>query len=283
MKDEIIIYQANQASTRIEVRIEDESVWLSQGQMAELFLTTSQNITIHIKNIYLENELQKESTCKEYLQVQLEGKRSINRKIIVYNLDMILSVGYRIKSIRATQFRIWANQVLKDYLLKGQITNYRINNLENDMSVVKNKLQEIDIQLQTNIPQNQGIFFNGQVFDAYLFFTEIIKKAKHHIILIDNYIDETVLIQLSKRNPNVTATIYTKKISQQLLLDLDKHNKQYPPIQIKLFTNSHDRFIIIDNSELYHIGASLKDLGKKWFAFSRFDSLAGSLLSMLNK
>ena len=250
MKDEIIIYQANQASTRIEVRIEDESVWLSQGQMAELFLTTSQNITIHIKNIYLENELQKESTCKEYLQVQLEGKRSINRKIIVYNLDMILSVGYRIKSIRATQFRIWANQVLKDYLLKGQITNYRINNLENDMSVVKNKLQEIDIQLQTNIPQNQGIFFNGQVFDAYLFFTEIIKKAKHHIILIDNYIDETVLIQLSKRNPNVTATIYTKKISQQLLLDLDKHNKQYPPIQIKLFTNSHDRFIIIDNSEL---------------------------------
>ncbi len=286
MKDEIIIYQANQASTRIEVRVDNNTVWLSQEQMASLFGRNRVSITQHIGNIFKERELIKEVVCKEFLLTTqhgaILGKTQINR-IILYNIDVIISVGYRVKSKEGTQFRIWASQVLKDYLLKGQITNYRINNLETDMAFVKTKLNEIDIQLQTNLPPNQGIFFNGQVFDAYLFFTEIIKKAKHHIILIDNYIDETVLIQLSKRNPNVTATIYTGKISQQLLLDLEKHNKQYPPIEIKQFSDSHDRFIIIDHSELYHFGASLKDLGKKWFAFSRMDSMAGDLLKKLER
>lgn len=281
MKDEIIIYQADQASTRIEVRIDDNTVWLSQAQIAELFLTTTQNITIHIKNIYQEKELQMDSTCKEYLQVQIEGKRKVKRTLIVYNLDMILSVGYRIKSFRATQFRIWATQILKDHLLKGQITNYRINNLENDMTFVKSKLQEIDIHLNTNLPPNHGIFFNGQVFDAYKFVSEIIKKAQNEIILVDNYIDETVLTQLSKRNQNVSAIIYIGKISKQLQLDIDKFNIQYPYIQIKTLSDCHDRFLIIDQKELYHIGASLKDLGKKWFAFSRMDILTDSLLKML--
>jgi hypothetical protein len=281
MKDEIIIYQADQASIRIEVRIEDNTVWLSQAQIAELFLTTTQNITIHIKNIYQEKELQMDSTCKEYLQVQIEGKRKVKRTFIVYNLDMILSVGYRIKSFRATQFRIWATQILKEYLLKGQITNYRINTLENDMTFVKTKLQEIDIHLNTNLPPNHGIFFNGQVFDAYTFISEIIKKAQNEIILVDNYIDETVLTQLSKRDQNVSAIIYTSKISKQLQLDIDKYNSQYPHIQIKTISDCHDRFLIIDQKELYHIGASLKDLGKKWFAFSRMDFLTDSLLKML--
>ena len=284
MKDEIIIYQANQASTRIEVRVDDNTVWLSQEQIASLFGRNRVSITQHIGNIFKERELIKEVVCKEFLLTTqhgaILGKTQIN-KIILYNLDVIISVGYRVKSKEGTQFRIWANQVLKDYLLKGQITNYRINNLENDMSDVKTKLNQIDIQLQTNLPPNQGIFFNGQIFDAYVFFSEIIKKAKTEIILIDNYIDETVLIQLSKRNPDVKATIFTGKITQQLLLDLEKHNKQYPPIEIKQFTNSHDRFIIIDRTELYHLGASLKDLGKKWFAFSRMDSLTESLLKML--
>ena len=286
MKDEIIIYQANQASTRIEVRVDDNTVWLSQEQIASLFGRNRVSITQHIGNIFKENELIKEVVCKEFLLTTqhgaILGKTQIN-KIILYNLDVIISVGYRVKSKEGTQFRIWANQVLKDYLLKGQITNYRINNLENDMTFVKTKLNEIDIKLQTNLPPNQGVFFNGQVFDAYIFFTEIIKNAKTEIILIDNYIDETVLIQLSKRNADVKATIYSGKISPQLLLDLEKHNKQYPPIEIKSFSNSHDRFIIIDRTELYHIGASLKDLGKKWFAFSRMDTLAGSLLNMLKE
>ena len=286
MKDEIIIYQTNQASTRIEVRVDDNTVWLSQEQIASLFGRNRVSITQHIGNIFKEKELIKEVVCKEFLLTTqhgaILGKTQIN-KIILYNLDVIISVGYRVKSKEGTQFRIWANQVLKEYLLKGQITNYRINNLETDMTFVKTKLNEIDVKLQTNLPPNHGIFFNGQVFDAYVFFAEIIKNAKSEIILIDNYIDETVLLQLSKRNADVKATIYTGKISPQLLLDLQKHNKQYTPIEIKQFSNSHDRFIIIDKTELYHIGASLKDLGKKWFAFSRFDSLAESLLSMLNK
>jgi hypothetical protein len=281
MKDEIIIYQANQASTRIEVKIEDETVWLTQAQMVQLFNSTKQNISLHINNIFKENELVYNSTVKENLTVQKEGLRIVRRKQTFYNLDIIISVGYRVKSKQGTQFRIWANQILKDYLLKGQITNYRINSLESEMSLVKIKLNEIDIQLQTNLPSKQGIFFNGQIFDVYVFFTEIIKKAQNEIILIDNYIDETVLTQLSKRNKNVSATIFTGNISQQLKLDLEKHNKQYPPIEIKQFADTHDRFLIIDRSELYHLGASLKDLGKKWFAFSRMDSFTEILLNKL--
>ena len=281
MKDEIIIYQANQASTRIEVRIDNETVWLNRKQISILFDRDVKTIGKHINNIFQEGELDKFSTVAFFATVEMEGNRLIERKIEYYNIDAIISLGYRVKSKRGIQFRIWANKVLKNYLFNRNSSNFRFENLENEIYTIKNKLTEIDIQLQTNLPPNQGIFFNGQVFDAYAFFSEIIKKAQHYIILIDNYVDETVLIQLSKRNPNVSATIYTGKISQQLLLDLDKHNKQYPPIEIKQFSESHDRFIIIDQTELYHIGASLKDLGKKWFAFSRMDSLADDLLKKL--
>ncbi|MBP1673426.1 MAG: RhuM-like protein [Bacteroidetes bacterium] len=189
MKDEIIIYQADQASTRIEVRIEDNTVWLSQEQMAYLFGRNRVSITQHIGNIFKEEELIKEVVCKEFLLTTqhgaIQGKTQI-KKLLLYNLDVIISVGYRVKSKEGTQFRIWATQILKDHLLKGQITNYRINNLENDMTFVKTKLQEIDIHLNTNLPPNHGIFFNGQVFDAYKFVSEIIKKAQNEIILVDN-------------------------------------------------------------------------------------------------
>ena len=282
MKDEIIIYQANEASTRIEVRIDNETVWLNRKQISSLFDRDVKTIGKHINNIFQEGELDKFSTVAFFATVEMEGNRLIERQIEYYNIDAIISLGYRVKSKRGIQFRIWANKVLKDYLFNRNSNNFRFERLENDIYTIKNKLTEIDIQLNINIPPNQGIFFNGQVFDAYAFFSEIIKKAQHHIILIDNYVDETVLIQLSKRKPNVSATIYTGKISQQLLLDLDKHNKQYPPIEIKQFSESHDRFIIIDQTELYHIGASLKDLGKKWFAFSRMDTLAVDLLNKLN-
>jgi len=283
MKDEIIIYQANEASTRIEVRIDNETVWLNRKQISSLFDRDVKTIGKHINNIFQEGELDKFSTVAFFATVEMEGNRLIERQIEYYNIDAIISLGYRVKSKRGIQFRIWANKVLKNYLFNRNSNNFRFENLENEIYSIKNKLTEIDIQLLTNLPPNQGIFFNGQVFDAYAFFSEIIKKAQHHIILIDNYVDETVLIQLSKRNPNVSATIYTGKISQQLLLDLDKHNKQYPPIEIKKFSESHDRFIIIDQTELYHIGASLKDLGKKWFAFSRMDSLAADLLNKLKE
>ena len=280
MKDEIIIYQANQASAQIEVRIEEESVWLSQSQMATLFNQTKQNISLHINNCFKEKELESISVVKDFLTTAKDGK---NYTIKYYNLDVIISVGYRVKSKQGTQFRIWSTHVLRDYLLKGYALNQRMDRIENKYEYLSNTVNQISLQLQTNLPPKQGIFFNGQIFDAYIFFSEIIKNAQTEIILIDNYIDETVLLHLSKRNADVKAIIYTGKITPQLLLDLEKHNKQYPPIEIKPFSNSHDRFLIIDQKELYHIGASLKDLGKKWFGFSRMDSLTGSLLKMLKE
>jgi len=281
MKNEIIVYQNKEDSTRLEVRIEDETVWLSQAQMAELFQTSAQNITIHVGNVYREKELKKSATCKDFLQVQKEGKRLVNRTVQLFNLDVIISVGYRVKSKRGTQFRIWANKVLKDFLLKGYALSQRFERIENDMYTMKNELGEIKLQLETSLPPNQGIFYDGQIFDAYVFVSDIIKSAKKTIVLIDNYVDESVLILLSKRNSDVTATVYTKTISKKLELDLLRHNQQYAEIVIKPFPKSHDRFLIIDANSVFHIGASLKDLGKRWFAFSKLDIGTMSLLNKL--
>jgi len=281
MKNEIIIYQNEDASTKIEVRLEEETVWLTQAQMVELFQSTKQNISLHINNIYKEGELFYESTVKEYLTVQKEGNRHVKRLINYYNLDVIISVGYRVKSQRGTQFRQWANNVLKDYLLKGYAINQRVDRIENDMHSMKKTLGEIQLKLNTSLPAEQGIFYEGQVFDAYVLVSEIIKSAKKSIILIDNYIDESVLILLSKRNKDVSATIYTKSIPKQLELDLKKHNQQYSKIEIKAFAKSHDRFLIIDNETVYHIGASIKDLGKNWVAFAKMDLKSFDLLSKL--
>lgn len=280
-KDEIIIYQSDDKSTHLEVRLEDETVWLSQNQMVELFQSTKQNISLHINNIFKEGELIHSATVKDYLTVQKEGLRTVKRKITVYNLDVIISVGYRVKSQRGTQFRIWANKILKDYLLKGYAVNQRIERIENDVDVLKRKVNVFDFQIKTSLPPNEGIFFDGQVFDAYTFVSDLIKSAKKSIILIDNYIDDSVLTVLSKRNENISALIYTANITKQLTLDLQKHNSQYPEIEIKKFEKSHDRFLIIDQKTIYHIGASLKDLGKKWFAFSKIELDINNLISKL--
>ncbi|OFY97331.1 MAG: hypothetical protein A2309_03740, partial [Bacteroidetes bacterium RIFOXYB2_FULL_35_7] len=281
MKDEIIIYQTDAKSARLEVRIEEETVWLTQAQMAELFQTSSQNVTIHIGNVYKEYELQEDGTCKDYLHVQKEGNRNVKRIVKLYNLDVIISVGYRVKSIRGTQFRIWANKILKEYLLKGYAVNNRIDRLEHDVHNIKNKLGEIDFQIHTSLLPQEGIFFDGQIFDAYVFASGLIKSAKKSIILIDNYVDESILNLLSKRNTKVTACIYTSKINEQFKLDLQKHNQQYPEVQVKLFTQSHDRFLILDLKEIYHIGASLKDLGRRWFAFSKIKMNADDIIKRL--
>lgn len=277
-KDEIIIYQPEDKSISLEVRIEDDTVWLTQAQMAELLQTTPQNITLHIKNIYKEEELEMISTCKDFLQVQIENKREVRRKTKHYNLDVIISVGYRVKSKRGTQFRIWATKTLKYYLLKGYVITQRLENLER-------KVYEHDKHIESLVQQallpEKGIFFDGQIFDAWKFVSGIIKSAKSSIILIDNNIDESVLLLLAKRTKNVSATIYTRDTSKQLKLDLVKYNAQYPAINIKAFAKSHDRFLIIDNTVIYHIGASLKDLGKKWFAFSKINLDIKELLSKL--
>ena len=279
MKNEIILYYPdNQPDFHLEVRVEDETVWLTQAQMVELFEATKQNISLHIKNIFKEEELDEKSTVKEYLTVQLEGSRKVKRKILRYNLDVIISVGYRVKSKRGTQFRIWANSVLKEYLLKGYAINSRMDLLEK--KILKHD-EQIELLIHTSLPAKEGIFYDGQIYDAYTFVGELIKGAARSIVLIDNYIDDNVLTLFSKRNKEVTAEIFTQNISKQLKLDIEKHNAQYDSIHVYKFSKSHDRFLIIDNKEVYFIGASIKDLGKKWFAFSKIDIDINYLLSKL--
>ena len=214
-------------------------------------------------------ELEESATCAKNAQVQSEGKRLVERIQNYYNLDMILSVGYRVNSRNATAFRRWANTVLKDYLLRGYVINPRLEQLERRVTETERK---IDFFVKTSLPPKEGIFYDGQIFDAYEFVSRLVKSARTSIILIDNYVDESVLIILNKRSPSVKATIYTNKITDEFKLDIERHNAQYPPVEIHLFNKAHDRFLIIDD-KVYHIGASLKDLGKKWFAFSLLQDL----------
>lgn len=282
---EIILYQLDE-SVRMEVRIEDETVWLTQAQIAELFETKRQAITKHLKNIFQSGELNENSVCSILELTASDGK---SYKTKTYNLDAIISVGYRVNSKNATLFRRWASQVLKDYLLKGHVINQRISNLEQrvdakflsyDMQLTRLN-EKVDFFVRTSLPPVEGIFFDGQIFDAYAFATNLIKSAKNSLILIDNYIDENTLLMLSKRTTGVDATIYTQRITPQLQLDLTRHNNQYPPINIRTYRQAHDRFLIIDRSDVYHIGASLKDLGKKLFAFSKMDIPASILTKLL--
>ena len=272
---EIILYQPDEA-VRLEVRLEDETVWLTQEQIADLFGTKRPAITKHLNNIYKSGELDIDSTCSILEHMGNDGKQRYTTKY--YNLDAILSIGYRVNSKNATLFRKWANSVLKDYLLKGYSINKRLSELER---TVAQHTEKIDFFVRTALPPVEGIFYNGQIFDAYKFATDLVKSARRSIVLIDNYVDETVLLMLSKRSDGVSATIYTQRITQQLQLDLDRHNSQYPPIDIRTYRDSHDRFLIVDETDVYHIGASLKDLGKKMFAFSKLDIPAAVITDLL--
>jgi hypothetical protein len=274
---EIILYQSEN-STQLEVVIENETVWLTQAQIAELFGTKRPAITKHLKNIFENGELQESTTCSILEHMGAFDKRLY--KTTYYNLDAILSIGYRVNSKNATQFRIWANSILKEYLMKGYVLNHKIDRLEK-------KILEHDMKfvllIKTTLPPNEGIFYDGQIFDAWKFAADIVKSAQKSIVLIDNYIDESVLLLLSKRNKGVKSIIYTSKISKELQLDINKFNVQYETIEVKTFTKSHDRFLIIDNTTVYHIGASLKDLAKKWFAFSKIELNASELIYKLEK
>lgn len=268
-KDEIIIYQS-QSALRLEVRLQNETVWLTQAQIAELFGTKRQAITKHLQNIFNSGELDKNSVSSTLELTAQDGKNYVTK---IYNLDAIISVGYRVNSKNATAFRQWATQVLRSYLLKGYSINQRMDRMEHTLSEQNQKIiehdQKIDFFIKTSLPPVEGVFYDGQLFDAYTFVADLIRTASKSLILIDNYIDDKVLTLFTKRIPGVKVTIYTAQISKQLSLDMQCHNSQYDPIDIRLFQQSHDRFLIIDEKELYHIGASLKDLGKKWFAFSR--------------
>ncbi len=280
-ENEIILYQPDE-TLRLDVRVENETVWLTQAQMMNLFQTSKQNISLHTGNIFKEGELEENSVVKYSLTTASDGKRY---RIKLYNLDVIISVGYRVKSKRGIQFRQWANKVLKEYLLRGYSVNQRLMQLEDridrrlsehDRHLVRLD-EKVDFFVRSSLQPREGIFFDGQIFDAYAFVAKLIREAGTRIIVIDNYVDDSVLVQLSKRKSGVTVDIYGDKISRQLRQDVERHNAQYPGVALHQCSKVHDRFLIIDE-EVYHIGHSLKDLGKKLFAFSRMEVMTASEL-----
>ena len=275
-RGEIILYQPD-SEVKLEVRLENETVWLSIEEMSQLFGRDISVIGKHIRNVFKEGELLKESVWAKFAYTASDGK---TYQVDYYNLDVIISVGYRVKSHRGTQFRQWANKVLKDHLLRGYSVNCHLKRI--DAKIQRHEKQidyltdKVDFFVRTSLPPVEGIFYDGQIFA-----TDLIRSAKGSILLIDNYVDESVLLMLSKRNTGVTADIYTQAVSRQLQLDLQKHNGQYPPIGIHVYRKCHDRFLIIDGAEVWHIGASLKDLGKKMFAFSRLDIPTSVITALL--
>ena len=275
---EIVIYQPDE-NMSLDVRLEEDTVWLSQQQMTMLFQTTKQNVSLHINNIFKEGELLKEATVKDYLTVQSEGGRKVNRIVSFYNLDVIISVGYRVKSLRGTQFRQWANKVLKEYLLKGYAINTRLNQLENRFEckfqqherLLQEHQQQIDFFIRTNQPPIEGIFFEGQIFDAYRFVEGLVQQAKKSIVLVDNYVDASVIGTLGQRRGGVDVAIYTEHVTAAISHAAELYNAQHPDHEVRVKASAsrfHDRFLIIDD-DVYHLGASVKDLGRRLFAFTR--------------
>ena len=277
-KNEIIVYQPEGGEFHIEVRVDQDTVWLTQAQMAELFGTVPQNITVHIKKVYDEGELEKNSTCKEYLQVASEGSRKVKRTLKFYNLDVIISVGYRVKSIQGTRFRQWANSVLKEHMLKGFSVNQRLvaheNKLENIDSRVIYLEKQVDFFVKANLPPKEGILQAKAFWSGYEFAVQLVRSAKQEIVIIDPFADDTALSLMPKRNPGVNAIIYSARINQTMKAECERLNRQCPPVELRTMREVHDRFIVVDET-VYHIGASIKDLGNKLTAFS--------LLSLLTK
>ncbi|MDD2789160.1 MAG: RhuM family protein [Sulfurimonas sp.] len=286
-KSDVVLY--NDGELELNVSVNDETVWLNRNQISELFARDVKTIGKHIGNVFSDGELEKNSTVANFATVQNEGGREVKRDVEYYNLDVIISVGYRVKSQKGVRFRQWATSVLKRYISNGyvinseKITHQRFTELESDVALLKSKVENISSLIKDNSLQvSKGIFFNGEIYDAYVFINNLLKSANNEIVLIDNYIDESVFTLFSKY-PNLKIIIYSHTITKQLKLDYQKYKSQYKNIELKEFKNAHDRFVIIDSTEIYHIGASIKDLGKKWFAFSRFEMSALELLERLRE
>ena len=275
-ENEIILYHPD-SSISLEVRVEDETVWLTQQQMGELFQTTRNNITLHIRNIFKEGELEEISVCKESLLTASDGKKYKTR---FYNLDVIISVGYRIKSKRGTDFRIWSTKVLKDYMLKGYAIHQRFERLEYRMAKTE---EQLDLIIRTSLPPSEGIFFNGEIFDAYTWLNARIAEAQKRIIVIDPYADITILQHLTRRKDDVECRVYTSAQNKLIKLDIKKFNSQYPKIQLYKNYSGHDRFLVIDDI-IYHVGGSMKDLGNRLMAYSILYSITVTeLLAKIDK
>jgi len=274
MSSHIEIYQASNGAIEVRADLDSETIWASLDQIAKLFDRDKSGISRHIKNIFASEELEQSIVVAIFATTASDGK---TYQVDYYNLDMIISIGYRVSSKKATKFRQWATGILRQYITSGyaidsqKITHQRfkeleinVNGLKSDMQSIKSKIKDDGLEI------TQGIFYNGQVYDAYALINDIFKTAKDSIVLIDNYVDDTILTLFSKY-PKLSFTIITQKLSKQFKLDSEKYNKQYKNLTLKISSCYHDRFLIIDGSKVYHIGASLKDLGKKVFAFSQID------------
>ena len=286
MQGEVIFYQPD-STMRLEVRLEDETVWLTQQQMVDLFQSSKANVSEHIRNIYDQGELEQKATVRNFRTVRKEGNRMVNRTLTYYNLDAIISVGFRVNTKRGIMFRQWANRTLKEYLLRGYAfhqqmvamqrqIDVRMEEQNERLSAVENHLhehdQKFDMIVKTPELPNEGVFFDGQIFDAFKLVMQLIKSAEHRIILIDNYINEEILTMFDQRANGVIASIYTARIDSAMQLAIQRHDAQYDPIPVNVFRMSHDRWLIIDE-KVYHFGASLKDLGKKWFGVSLYQDI----------
>ncbi|MCV6607364.1 MAG: virulence RhuM family protein [Campylobacterales bacterium] len=272
--DNVVVF--DDGELELKVSANKETVWLNRNQLSELFDRDVKTIGKHINNVFKEKELVKNAVVANFATTASDGK---NYNTEHYNLDVIISVGYRVKSQNGVRFRQWATSVLKNYIQNGfainehKITEQRLSSLESDVANIKSHIKSNSLDLK------QGIFYNGQIFDAYVFISDLIKNTKKSVILIDNYVDESVLTLFSK-NQNIEVTIYTT-MSKQLKLDTEKYNKQYKKIEVKIAKNFHDRFLILDKKDVYHIGASLKDLGNKVFAFSKIEIDSEDILKRL--
>lgn len=287
-KYEIVKFNNDSVEVDVTVSPLEETVWLTQEQMALLFNVNVPAINKHIRNIISENELEESSTISKMEIVRYEGNRRVKRKINIYNLDMIISVGYRVNSVEGIKFRRWANKILKEYLLTGYVINKERSLVTNENYVrLINKVESLDERV-SNIennyrPQefkNSQLFFDGQLYDAYTLIQSIFESANNEIIIIDNYVDRTILDRLVVKKSNVLVIIYTSISTRLLGRDINTFNSQYGGLDVRYTTNVHDRYIIIDQNKIYHLGHSIKDLGKKIFSISETDSnLISKLLS----
>jgi hypothetical protein len=286
-ENQIVVYQPNE-TVRLDVRLENETVWLTQAQLCELFGVVKSNVSYHLKNVFGTNELDYEATVQKIRTVRLEAGRNVSREIEYFNLDVIISLGYRINSKLGIQFRQWATRVLKSYLLQGYAVNTQFAQLEDkvDRRLAKHEeriatLEEkVDFFVQTQTPPQQGVFYDGQLWDARALVLKLIGSAKKSLILIDNWATTETLDLFTKKCKGVKLTIFTsehydkKHVPHHKISDADiaTFNAQYPHLAVRYNESFHDRFLIVDDKELYLIGASLKDLGKKCFGFTKMDA-----------
>ena len=288
-KNEIVVYQPNDIM-RIEVRFEDDTVWLQQPRIAELFSCSLENVRLHLKNIYANGELDKAATSKESLEVRQEGTRRVTRRVVYYNLDAIISIGYRVNSIVGVRFRQWATKVIKERMFAGamQTAQFAVidRRLQGHDKAIAELKEKVDFFVQTQTPPIQGVFYDGQLWDACSLVARLVARARASILLIDNWVGVETLDLLAKKRKGVSVTVVTSEHKDRrgkprptlAETDIAKFNAQYPSLMVRYSEKFHDRFLILDDGEIYLIGASLKDLGKKCFAFTKLD--AGEIVGL---